>query len=59
MLRDYIVHFIKAPCWIAYCEDEEYMAEIGALEEMACKIKSVTEIRDWIDRAMEIGLDPL
>ena len=56
MLREYLVHYIDAPCWNSQIE---FAIELSDLRASARELDSATEISEWIAKAMEIGLDPL
>lgn len=55
MLREYICHYINAPCWGC----PEFDSELRDLRASAPELDSATEISEWISKALEIGLDPL
>ena len=55
ILREYLVHYINAPCW----NNEEFASQLTALRSSAPTLDSATKISEWIWDAMEIGLDPL
>lgn len=65
MLKDYLVHFINAPCWSASFHQEQYgsvaddyeLAIAGLIGE-AQRITSAGDIEVFISHAMEWGLDP-
>lgn len=53
-IKCYLEHYINAPCWV---DDSA-----GILRELRLDIntiKSVKDIDSWLDKAMEIALDPL
>jgi hypothetical protein len=52
LLRDYCDYWIHAPCW----------RSLGQLDELRDSIKhvlTVAELRDWLWKALEEGIDPL
>lgn len=53
LLRDYLIHYVEAPCWVG----EE--AAIADLSRRAHEIETVQDVGDLIERCFEIGLDPL
>lgn len=55
VLREYLVHFIHAPCW----DGSEFEAELAALREAVGGLSSADEIAAWIGQCMQIGIDPL
>ena len=59
----YIQYHIHAPCWLESSPfgevDEEMAQEIRALREQALKLTTLKEINQYIDRALNIALDPL
>jgi hypothetical protein len=55
LLRDYICHYVNAPCW----ENEEFARELAALREAAPRLNSPDAIAGWIWAARGIGMDPL
>lgn len=55
ILREYIVHYINAPCW----DGNGFKSELRELRSAAMELDSATEIGAWIEKAMKIGLDPL
>jgi hypothetical protein len=55
LLRDYIHHYIHAPCW----EQDAFAAELKELRGSVDGLTSSQAIADWIWKALEIGLDPL
>jgi len=60
LLRQYLIHHINAPCWMANpSADEEQRAQIEELRRMAGRIKTPGDIATYIDEAMDLGLDPL
>ena len=57
LVRDYIVHYIDAPCWNT--EDPELQSDLKNLRTSARELDSATEIGEWIFKALDLGLDPL
>lgn len=55
LLRDYLSHYIHAPCW----DESGFESELAHLRWAVSYLDSATEISAWIFKAMEIGLDPL
>ncbi len=62
----YIQHHIHAPCWLetlpleeGETPDEEFNNEIRALRALSLTLVTAQDVRQYIDRAMDIGLDPL
>jgi len=53
LLRDYLIHYVEAPCWVG---EEETIAD---LSRRVHKIETVQDVGDLIERCLEIGLDPL
>jgi hypothetical protein len=54
-LREYLVHFINAPCF----DDTGFGAELAKLREDVGGLGSADEIARWIGECMQIGIDPL
>lgn len=54
LIREYLVHYIDAPCW----DSEEFASELKELRASVRELDSATEISEWIFKSMEIGLDP-
>lgn len=54
LLRDYLEHFINAPCW----EPTPFKEELAALRKSVKEISTAQQIREWNDQAMKIALDP-
>lgn len=52
LLRVYLRQWICSPVW--QCDDD-----IAALRDMADSITSRAQIALWLDRALQIGIDPL
>jgi hypothetical protein len=53
LLRDYCAYWIEAPCWRGRC---------GSIEDLRGEIESVCtteELREWLYRALKVGIDPL
>lgn len=61
MVRDYLIHYIHAPCWTQNLdpEDEDGGRILSELRLQAMSLASPEAIGAWIHKAMEIGLDPL
>ena len=55
VLREYIVHYINAPCW----DNPEFVTELAHLRTVAPGLDTATDIAEFIRLAMDIGLDPL
>lgn len=55
LVREYIVHYIDAPCW----DNDEFSQELAFLRRTARELRTPENIGKWIRDAMEIGLDPL
>jgi hypothetical protein len=55
LLRDYLDHWVCAPCW----DSPVLEAELRHLRGSIRHLTSVAEIGDWIHQALEIGMDPL
>lgn len=63
ILIAYVQHHIHAPCWLEkspFSEgvDEETATEIQALRAVSLNLKTVEDVNNYVDRAMEIALDP-
>jgi len=54
-MRDYLEHYIKAPCW----DTPVFEAKLKQLREAAQTLRTVEEIHDWIHKCLDIGMDPL
>lgn len=61
VVRDYLIHYIHAPCWTKNldAEDEDGARILGELRFEAMHLASPDAIGQWIGKAMQIGLDPL
>ncbi len=55
LVRDYLCHWINAPCW----ENPEFQTELADLRISARDLATAKEISEWIFKALDIGLDPL
>ncbi len=62
----FIQYHIHAPCWLETLPmeegedlDEELKNKIRALRALSLTLKTVADIRQYLDRALNIGLDPL
>lgn len=59
----YIQHHIHAPCfleeWPFPDDDEERIAQVRALREKAMELTTLEDVNEYINQALEIGLDPL
>jgi hypothetical protein len=55
LVRDYLQHWINAPCWDA----PAFEAELKDLRETVRTLRTAESIHDWIHKALEIGMDPL
>jgi hypothetical protein len=55
LLREYLVHYIDAPCW----DNPEFANELLDLRKSAREIESAGDIAEWVLKGMDIGLDPL
>lgn len=61
VVRDYLIHYIHAPCWTRNFEPED-LDGVRILTELryeAMHLDSPDAIGAWIRKGMEIGLDPL
>jgi hypothetical protein len=59
LVKQYCVHWVNAPCWEILREDREGLGALRGLREAAEHIVSTENIANWIDRALDLGLDPL
>jgi len=62
LVRDYLQHFICAPCWNESARnDEELAATLIKLRIDVVKkhVSTADEIYAWIHRCLDIGIDPL
>ncbi len=55
LLRDYLSHWINAPCWMA----SGFECEMSNLRSSVRELETATEIDDWLHQALDIGMDPL
>jgi hypothetical protein len=59
----YIQYHIHAPCWLESSPfgvtDDEMAAEIRALRALSLTLNTVQDVNEYIERAMNIALDPL
>ena len=56
LLRDYLVHYIEAPCWD---EVGGGWNELADLRRRAKEITSVEDIERFIWACLDVGMDPL
>ena len=59
LLRDYLVYYIKAPCWKnnPHADSEEFAA-IDRLTEQAQNISCRKDIEQFAQDCLQLGLDP-
>jgi hypothetical protein len=60
----YLQHFIHAPCWLEQSPsfgkiDPEIADKIRTLREQSLGLKSLDDVNQFINSAMEIAIDPL
>lgn len=55
LVRDYLAHYIGAPCW----DDSGFEMEMAHLRSTVRELDSATEIQEWIRQCLDIGMDPL
>lgn len=60
-VRDYLIHYIHAPCWTENLDpdDADGSRILSELRFEAMHLASPEAIGAWIRKAMDIGLDPL
>lgn len=58
-LRSYLVHWADAPCYKnnPHATDED-LGRLKELIESAKRINSRKDIDEWLEQALEIGIDP-
>lgn len=56
LLRDYLIHYIEAPCWE---KPGGVTPELADLRRRAQEIRSIEDIDAFIQGCLEIGIDPL
>jgi hypothetical protein len=63
LLREYLAHYINAPCWSNSefaCElEDEFVSKLKELRAAAPGLRTPGEIGEWIAKCLDIGLDPL
>lgn len=60
LFLDYCRYVIQAPCWDQNPDlQEEGKEALAALRKEAAEFKTVAEVRAWISKCLEIGIDPL
>jgi hypothetical protein len=57
LVRSYCEYHINAPCWLRH--DDTFKAEITALRSQIKTANTVEMLRAYINKGMEIALDPL
>ena len=53
LVRDYLRYYIEAPCW------QSEGNKIAELRESVAGLKTPEEMREWIMKCLELGIDPL
>lgn len=56
LIRDYLIHYIEAPCWD---EVGGGWNELADLRRRAKQISSVEDIHRFIFACLDVGMDPL
>lgn len=51
LIRDYLTDYINAPCWLGG-------EALSDLRDRVTTLSSTQEIRDWVQFAVSIGIDP-
>ncbi len=55
LMRDYLEHWVSAPCW----DNEAFETELSKLRADVRTLRTSEQIHDWIHEALDIGMDPL
>ena len=55
LMRDYLEHWINAPCW----DSPVFEVELKHLREAVRTLRKPEDIHVWIHEALDIGMDPL
>jgi len=55
LLTGYVAYWVHAPCWTGLEEDG---SDLEQLRNSAKSIRSWPELRDWCEKAMDLGIDP-
>lgn len=58
LLIEYLRYWINAPCWNFSCHGG-MEAELAALRSKADELRDLADIPQWINLAVEFGIDPL
>jgi len=53
IVRRWFEYIITAPCW--YCAGDELVE----LQQSVKTLQNITQLREWLDQALELGIDPL
>lgn len=61
LIRDYLVYYIEAPCWLAKLVEGEpgELAALAELRKQAREISSAEDIHRFIWACLDVGMDPL
>jgi len=59
LVREFMMHYIGAPCWDHMNEDESLAADLAALRRDVVTLQTPEQMREWIHRCLDLGIDPL
>jgi hypothetical protein len=60
LVRDWCEYYLNAPCWDANPHhDDETRAELAGLRAEVKTCKTVEALNIWIQKCLDIGIDPL
>lgn len=59
LVRVFLEHYINAPCWNHMNEDEELAAELAGLRSDVKHLVTPDQVGAWINRCLDLGMDPL
>lgn len=59
LVKDFVRHYIGAPCWNHMLEDEELATELATLRHQVLYLKTPDDLGAWIHQCLDVGLDPL
>ena len=58
-VREYMEHYINAPCWNHMNENQDLADELAALRRDVLIIETADHMGIWISRCLDVGIDPL
>lgn len=58
LVRAYLIYVINAPCWMAGA-GEDFASQVQSLKDGIQSADTPKLIDEWIEKCLEIGIDPL